>query len=172
MNVLNTIKAINERLATYERQGLTQSANYQKMIERIQLEGLPTTTSKNGTIRISRSKENLLDINTESLGRVKVLPSLVQERAQLKSRGIKDKESQDYNIISYGKLKQWADENLQELYNDARQGLENSEILEEMFDDGMRNYDYDYIFSMIERYEQAKKKRDSIFEESSYFIGD
>lgn len=172
MNVLNTIKAINEKLAVYERQGLTDSANYQKMIERIQLEGLPTTTSKTGTIRISRSKKNLLDISTESLERVKVLPSLAQERAKMISRDITDREEQDYNIKSYGRLKKWADENLNDLYPSALSGLEEAQDLMEMFDIGMRLFDYQYIFDMIKRYEKAKANQDEVYQDSKYFVED
>lgn len=170
MNIINTIKAINERLAVYERQGLTSSANYQKIVERIQLEGIPTTISKTGTIRISRSKENLINMSAESLGRVKSLPSLAQERLQLKRRGVTDRAEQNYNISSYGKLKEWADANLPELYPSALGGLEEAQDLQEMFDKGLRMFDYQYIFDMIDRYETAKKNQESVYQNSSYFI--
>lgn len=158
--VLKTIKAINERLAVYERQGLTDSANYQKIIERIKLEKLPTTTSKSGNLRISRAKSAISEIDYKSLQRTAKIESLKGERQRLKAKGIKTKSEQDKQIINYGKLKKWADEHLDDLYDDMLSGLEEAGKLYDAFKDGLRTLDYDTIFAMIDKYEKAKQARD------------
>lgn len=167
--VLNDVKAINERLAVYERQGLTDSAVYQSIIERIKLEKLPTTKSKTGTIRISRAKTDLSDITEESLQGVKNIGGLKQERAKVKAKGFKTKSEQDERIKNYGKLKKWAEDHLHELYEDAKMGLQEAINLQYAFDSGLRNLDYDTIWAMIAKYEEARKKMWDVFEKSKYW---
>ena len=57
MKLLNDIKAINERLANFERKGLSDTTAYKKIVMDIERSGLMTTHSKKGTIRLSRSKK-------------------------------------------------------------------------------------------------------------------
>lgn len=53
------IKAINERLADFERKGFTHTKEYKSLTNIIEKSGLKTTLSKSGNIRISRGKSNL-----------------------------------------------------------------------------------------------------------------
>lgn len=169
MNALNVIKAINERLAVYERQGLTDSAQYRKIIERIQLEKLPTTTSKTGTIRISRAKADVSKVDNNALTRVENLGGLKQERAKARSKGAKTTREQNEQIKNYGRLEKWAEENLSEIYFDAKAAMVEAEEVQTMFDNGIRNMDYSDIWAVIDRYEKAKSDRDYIFQQSKYW---
>lgn len=166
---LNKIKAINERLAVYERQALTDSAQYQKIIERIKLEKLPTTFSKSGNIRISRSKTAISSISEQSLTRISNLGGLKEERAKARSKGYKTKKEQDEQIKNYGRLEKWAEENLYEVYYDAKAGMAEAQAVESMFDGDSRNMSYDEIWAIINKYEEAKKDRNNIMKNSKYW---
>lgn len=59
MSLVNDIKAINQRLADYEKKGLSNTTVYKKLITDIERSGLKVTKSKSGELRLSRSKDNL-----------------------------------------------------------------------------------------------------------------
>lgn len=170
-SILKTIKAINERMAVYERQGLTDSYYYRKMQERIRLEGLPLTTSKEGELRISRSKSALEEISEQSLKRINNLPSLKEERKRLRASGIKDIMEQNKQIQQYGDLQKWCEDNLDDLYDDELSGLAEADTLTSKLKEGLRTYDYDRIFAMISKYEEAKAKSEEIFSDSKWTQG-
>lgn len=167
-SILKTVKAINERLSVYERQGLTDSYNYRRIVERIKLEELPTTFSKEGELRISRKKTDLSSINFSSLQRVERLPSLREERKKLKDKGIKDTLQQNQRIQDYGNLEEWINSNLDMLYDDALAGMDEAKAFNDALSAGLRDDRYSDIFEMIRKYEEAKERRDAIYAESDW----
>lgn len=169
-STLKTIKAINERLAVYERQGLTDSAYYQKMIERIRLEGLPTTTSKTGTIRLSRAKADISNMDLSALSRVSKMPSLKEERQRVKAKGYKTRKDQDERINQYGRLQKWFEEHLDELYEELQAGLVQADTLYKEIKNGLRDNEYDEIFNMIDEFEKARARTNAIFQDSKYAV--
>lgn len=180
MDKLKTIKAINQRLDVYEKQGLTESRYYKRMISTIRNLGLPTTQSKSGHVRISRSKLYMEDISVKDLERVSKLPSLKEERQkarkELKSKlGRKaTQEEVSEHISQSGKLESWIEDHLDQVYVDMRLSDEKisnaATSIYKMLKDGLRKYDYSFIWSQIEQYE---KIRESIKEsESEYFEND
>lgn len=179
MEFEKVIKRINERLAVYERKGLTDSANYQRIIERIQLYELPTTESRNGQLRLSRKKEDLQEINLNDLVKIDNLPSLKQEVAITKKKlteRLERKPTQEEiqrDISNYGRLERWAKDNLPDLYIESKSGNESARYLESMFDSGLRAYNYDYIFDRIKDYESDKLRRaEDLKNESSTFFNE
>lgn len=180
MEFEKVIKRINERLAVYERKGLTDSANYQRIIERIQLYDLPTTESKNGQLRLSRKKDDIQEINLNDLVKIDNLPSLKQEVAITKKKLTErlerkpTREEIERDVKNYGRLEQWAKDNLPELYIESKSGNEKAQELESMFDSGLRNFDYDYIFQKIQEYELSKNQifKDLKNESSTFFNED
>ena len=103
---LKKVKAINERLAVYERKGLTDSYVYRNIVNSLTLLQIPTTLSMTGTVRISRSKESLQilsnqapqqgrkagqDTQMESLLSVYAKGGLAQEKKLLKAKDIAEK---------------------------------------------------------------------------------
>lgn len=179
MEFEKAIKRINERLAVYERKGLTDSANYQRIIERIQLYELPTTESRDGQLRLSRKKEDLQSINLNDLVKIDNLPSLKQEVAITKKKLTERLERKptleeiQRDISNYGRLERWAKDNLPDLYIDSKSGNESARYLESMFDSGLRVYNYDYIFDKITDYENEKLRRaEDLKNESSTFFNE
>lgn len=59
MDILKSIKAINQRLADFERKGLSETSEYKRIVMNIERSGIKTTKTKSSNIRISRSKDNL-----------------------------------------------------------------------------------------------------------------
>ena len=59
MWISNQIKAVNQRLADFEKKGLKDTTAYKNILMNIERSGLKVTKSKSGELRISRSKENL-----------------------------------------------------------------------------------------------------------------
>lgn len=59
MSILNQIKAVNQRLADFEKKGFKETTAYKNILMNIERSGLNITKSKSGNLRISRSKENL-----------------------------------------------------------------------------------------------------------------
>lgn len=159
---LRIVKRINERLASYERKGLTDSAYYRNILERIELLGLPTTRGRNGELRISRATEDLRELATDlraDLDRVDRLPALREELRKLPRELRRASREEKYeHIRAYGYLRTWCEEHLVELYNEARSGLSEANELQELFDNGARNRDYSEIFRLIEAYERARAR--------------
>lgn len=66
MSILNQIKAVNQRLADFEKKGLKDTTEYKNIIMNIERSGIKTTKSKSGNIRISRSKDNLANTKVKT----------------------------------------------------------------------------------------------------------
>lgn len=86
------VKAINERLAYYEREGKTNSKFYRETVAMIKASKIDTKSRK-GTVRISRSKSILKNITDELLRKLdkksSVKKATMQARKSLKEMGVK-----------------------------------------------------------------------------------
>lgn len=164
MDKLKVIKRINQRLAIYEKAGLTESYNYQNIISTIRSLELPVTKSKSGHLRISRGKLSMENMNEVDLAKVDRKPSLAQERQKARKKLKNDlgrkptKQEEDEFIKQSGALNTWIDNNLDYVY--MLQRSENEKLSEasskliSMMHNGLRNYKYDVIWDMIHKYEK------------------
>lgn len=170
MNKLNVIKKINERLATYERKGLTDSASYHEIMETIQLLELPTTESKLGTLRISRAKTDITEVSERDLSRLEDIGGLREEMRIAREKGYKTKEEQ-YNYISnYGYVKTWMDENIDNLYADVIKGLNPyAKELMSKIESGLRRDTYESIKRLISLYENYDTSWEKTRRESQFY---
>lgn len=159
-STINQIKAINERLADMERKGLTGTETYNDILKYIEIEKIETTLSKRGTLRISRSKSNLEALSTadgkrklQGLAGKKWSTEKRRIKKNLKSEGIEPtEEAIKTRSEQYHNLKEWADNNLSTVY-EFQNILNSAAILADNFDFGVRNLDYDLIWSMIRDFE-------------------
>lgn len=179
---LKKVKAINERLAVYERKGLTDSYVYHNIVNSLSLLQIPTTLSKAGTVRISRSKEALQILSNqtsqkgrkagqgspmEALQTVYAKGGLFQEKKLLKSEGISEKDIPEI-IRTRGKLQQWIDTNMDDVYNLREKMEEAARVYEMVKDDGLRNYTYAQIDEAIKTYETARDAMRGVAAKSKY----
>ena len=84
MSLLNDIKAINQRLADYEKQGYAETRDYKNLVREVEKSGLQLTKSKSGTIRISRSKQNISNGKVKTQYGIKLDKSTVIDRLKNK----------------------------------------------------------------------------------------
>lgn len=179
---LKKVKAINERLAVYERKGLTDSYVYHNIVNSLSLLQIPTTLSKTGTVRISRSKEALQILSNqasqpgrkagqgsplEALQSVYAKGGLAQEKKLLKSEGISEKDIPEM-IKTRGKLKQWIDTNMDDVYSLREKMEEAAKVYEMVKDDGLRKYTYSQIDEAIKSYEAARDAMRGVALKSKY----
>ena len=168
MNIKETeklIKAINERMAIYERKNLTDSIVYRRLQESIRIMELPSKEIREGVYRISRSKEDIekLREQAQSLSRLDLMGGLKEEkkkaRKALKNAGEEKPTDEEINehIRNYGKLVKWSDDNLSTLYEFENVISEAGELAQ-AYDDGLRPRAYDEIFDMIDAFESARDK--------------
>ena len=178
---LKKVKAINERLAVYERKGLTDSYVYRSIVNSLTLLQIPTTLSRTGTVRISRSKEALQILSNqvpqqgrkagqssplESLLYVYGKGGLAQEKKLLKAEGIAEKDIPE--VISLrGRLQHWIDTNMDDVYR-LREKMEEAAQVYEMVKEGLRKYTYTDIWDAIKKYENARDNMKSIAAKSKY----
>ena len=158
------IKAINERMAVYERKNLTESIVYRRLQESIRIMDLPSKEIREGVYRISRTKEAIARLSEEShsLSRLDLIGGLKEEkknaREALKKMGVQPTEkSIRENIRNYGKLEKWADDNLSSLY-ELETTIAEAGKLVQAFDGGLRSRSYNEIFSLIDSFESARDK--------------
>ena len=179
---LKKVKAINERLAVYERKGLTDSYVYHNIVNSLTLMQIPTTLSKTGTVRISRSKEALQILSNQvpqpgrkaghsspmdALLSVYAKGGLAQEKKLLKAEGIAEKDIPD--IISLrGKLQQWIDTNMDDVYRLREKMEEAAKVYEMIKDIGFRKYTYTEIYDAIKKYESARDAMRGVAAKSKY----
>ena len=179
---LKKVKAINERLAVYERKGLTDSYVYRSIVNSLTLLQIPTTLSRTGTVRISRSKEALQILSNhapqkgrkvgqrspmESLLSVYAKGGLAQEKKMLKAEGIAEKDIPEM-ISLRGKLQQWIDTNMDDVYRLREKMEEVAKLYTMIKDDGLRKYTYAEIDDAIKKYETARYNMKSIAARSKY----
>lgn len=159
------IKAINERMAVYERKNLTESIVYHRLQESIRIMELPSKEIREGVYRISRTKEAIAKLSEEaqSLSKMNLIGGLKEEkkkaRQALKNAGEEKPTDEAINehIRSYGKLVKWSDDNLSTLY-EFEKILDEAGKLAQAYDSGLRPRSYDEIFDMIADYESARDK--------------
>ena len=178
---LKKVKAINERLAVYERKGLTDSYVYRSIVNSLTLLQIPTTLSRTGTVRISRSKEALQILSNQvpqpsrkagqssplqSLLSVYAKGGLAREKKMLKDEGIAEKDIPEI-IVLRGKLQQWIDTNMDDVYR-LREKMEEAAKVYEMVKEGLRKYTYTEIEDAIKKYETARDNMKSIAARSKY----
>ena len=178
---LKKVKAINERLAVYERKGLTDSYVYRSIVNSLTLLQIPTTLSRTGTVRISRSKEALQTLSNQvpqpgrkagqssplqSLLSVYAKGGLAREKKMLKDEGIAEKDIPEI-IVLRGKLQQWIDTNMDDVYR-LREKMEEAAKVYEMVKEGLRKYTYTEIEDAIKKYETARDNMKSIAARSKY----
>lgn len=160
----NLIKAINERMAVYERKNLTDSIVYRRLQESIRIMDIPSKEIREGVYRISRTKEAVekLSEESQSLSRLNLKGGLKEEKSKarkaIKKIGEKPTEKAICESIrNYGKLEKWADDNLTSLY-ELESAIDEARKLAQAFDDGLRSHSYDEIFTLIESFESARDK--------------
>lgn len=173
---LKIIKRVNERMAVYERKGLTSSAYYRNLVETIENLGLPASQSRGGAVRLSRNKSDIDEVAhtmSQDLQKVDRMPALKEELKKLPKEIRKSPLNERYeHIRNYGKLKTWCENNLTPLYNDSRAGIQSAIELENALHDGIRKYDYATIFSMIYAYERELSFIESEMRGSSFYPQD
>lgn len=178
---LKKVKAINERLAVYERKGLTDSYVYRSIVNSLTLLQVPTALSRTGTVRISRSKEALQILSNQApqperkagqgspmdaLLSVYAKGGLAQEKKLLKAEGIAEKDIPEM-IPLRGKLQQWIDTNMDDIYR-LREKMEEAAKVYEMVKDGLRKYTYTEIYDAIKKYESARDAMRGVAARSKY----
>ena len=173
---IKIIKRINERMAVYQRQGLTDSYYYKKMKSKIELLGIPNSETK-GRFKVSLKKTDIAKINPEDLAVLDSMPSLKQERQKAKEQGHKTTREQNEYIKNFGNLSNWVEENIDNVYKDARGGSDIAQKIEEMFQEkgkgkGTRNMDYSKIYALIDKYEKEKAREKSLLNDSEFFSND
>lgn len=180
--ILKKVKAINERLAVYERKGLTDSYVYRSIVNSLTLLQIPVTLSKTGTVRISRSKEALQILSNqvpqpgrksgqgsplEALQSVYAKGGLAQEKKMLKSEGIAEKDILEI-IGLRGNLQQWIDTNMDDVYSLSEKMEEAAKVYEMVKDIGLRRYTYTEIDAAIKKYESARDAMRGVAAKSKY----
>lgn len=171
MDIIKSIKRINERMAVYQRQGLTDSSNYKKMVEKIELLDIPYSTTK-GRFKISMKKADMRKIDTDNLSIIESMPSLKQERKQAKEQGYKKTQEQNQYIKNRGTLETWIENNMDFVYNDAMSGNDSALELKGVFKDGIRKANYDKVFEYINKYEKEKAMEFSMLHDSEFYDDD
>lgn len=171
MDIIKSIKRINERMAVYQRQGLTDSSNYKKMVEKIELLDIPYSTTK-GRFKISMKKADMNKIDTDNLSILESMPSLKQERKQAKEQGYKKTQEQNQYIKNRGTLETWIENNMDFVYNDAMSGNDSALELKGVFKDGIRKVNYDKVFEYINKYEKEKAMEFSMLHDSEFYDDD
>lgn len=171
MDMIKVIKRINERMAVYQRQGLTDSTNYKKMVEKIELLDVPYSNTK-GRFKISMKKADLKKIDPDNLAILDSMPSLKQERQHAKEQGYKTTKEQNQYIKNRGSLETWAEENLDDVYKDSLSGMETAIRLKGLFEDGLRKVNYDKVFDYIDRYERKREREFRMLHDSEFYDDD
>lgn len=158
------IKAINERMAVYERKNLTESIVYRRLQESIRIMDLPSKEIREGVYRISRSREAIekLSEESQSLSRLNLIGGLKEEKKKARDalQKIGEKPTEKTiceHIRNYGKLEKWAEDNLSSLY-EFESTIAEAGKLAQAFDAGLRPRSYDDIFTMIDSFESARDK--------------
>lgn len=174
--IVKTIKRINERLAVYQRQGLTDSERYNRIVKKIELLEIPFSDTK-GRFKISLKKSDLVKIDTEDLKTLDSMPTLKQERQLAKEMGYKTTKEQNEYIKTRGSFIKWIEDNAEVLYQDAMSGTSSAKQLESLLKEkgkgqGVRNVDYNKVFSLIEKYEKAKERERQLLHDSNFHNND
>ena len=148
-------KRINQRLLNFEKQGLTNSREYQYLAEQIKLSGAESA-SKSGKIRV---KESFKDVQSLfNWNKVATAGEIMKKTAkEIKSEtGQKPtKEEVRERINQTGELSRWVEENLSSVY-DFSKFIGSALELEDMLHKSLRSYSYEEIWQKIREYESQR----------------
>lgn len=163
------VKRINERIREFERNNLYDSSAYKRLKNIIKINKLDTT--KSGLI--STNKSQVLQIDDSTIDKLLNVNTIGSERKYAKSQGARNQKEVTEFINNRGKLEEWAENNLQYLYADSKSGMESAQELERAFGKGkgkggLRRFDYDYIFSLIGKYEKQKEEQRKQLSQSKF----
>lgn len=163
------VKRINERIREFERNSLYNSRAYKRLKNLIEINNLETT--KSGLI--STNKNQVLQMDDSTIDKLLNVNTIGSEIKYAKKQGARNQKEVFEYINNRGKLETWAEENLNYLYADSKTGMESAIELEKAFshgkgDGGLRRYDYDYIFSLINKYEKQKEKQKKLLSKSKF----
>lgn len=176
MSTIKTLKRINERLAVYQRQDLTDSVQYQRIVEKIKLLDIPYSESK-GRFKISMKKSDIAKMSAEDLETLDSMPTLKDERKQAREKGYKTTKEQNEYIKNRGSFEKWAEENLDQVYIDAKSGLSSAETLKNLFQEkgkgqGTRNTEYSIIWDLVDKWNRQREEIENELHNSSFYKND
>lgn len=150
-------KRLNQRLLDFEKSGLTNSRQYNYIIEQAKLHGA-LTNSKSGKMRIKENSDmSASDLN--ALSKTKTASKIIKEKqAKLKAEGNDaDRQSAIDALNEEGKLEDWVKNNLDSIYN-LQQEFPEASFLHEMLTGGTtRHLSYSQIWSRIREFEKARE---------------
>lgn len=143
---IKEIKRINQRLAEMEKKGLENTYDYQRMVSSIPPDY--ETRSRDGHIRLSRSKETLQNMDKKELEWIN--EKVVGIKGLQEKTGKKGQELYT-ELQNYTNVKDFMDNtsNLAKLYNLARQGITEAETAVTMLKNGLNNYTYDEVLPLF-----------------------
>lgn len=149
-------KRLNQRLLDFEKQGLTNSRQYNYIIEQAKLHGA-LTNSKSGKMRISENSDmSASDLN--ALSKTKTANKIIKEK-QAKMRaegGDADRQSAIDALNAEGALEDWVSNNLDSIYN-LQQEFPEASFLHDMLKNGdTRHLSYSQIWERIREFEKAR----------------
>lgn len=151
-------KRLNQRLLDFEKSGLTNSRQYNYIIEQAKLNGA-LTNSKSGKMRISE-KSDMSASDLTALSKTKTANKIVKEK-QAKMRaegGDADRQSAIDALNAEGALEDWVSNNLDSIYN-LQQEFPEASFLHDMLKKGdTRKMSYSQIWERIREFEKARDK--------------
>lgn len=151
-------KRLNQRLLDFEKQGLTNSRQYNYIIGQAKLHGA-LTNSKSGKLRISENSDmTASDLN--ELSKTKTANKIIKEKqAKLRAEGNDaDRQSAIDALNEEGELSAWVENNLDSIYN-LQQEFPEATFLHDMLKKGdTRHLSYSQIWDRIHEFEKARDK--------------
>ena len=151
-------KRLNQRLLDFEKQGLTNSRQYNYIIGQAKLHGA-LTNSKSGKLRISENSDmSASDLN--ELSKTKTANKIIKEKqAKLRAEGNDaDRQSAIDALNEEGELSAWVENNLDSIYN-LQQEFPEASFLHDMLKKGdTRHLSYSQIWDRIHEFEKARDK--------------
>ena len=149
-------KRLNQRLLDFEKQGLTNSRQYNYIIGQAKLHGA-LTNSKSGKLRISENSDmTASDLN--ELSKTKTANKIIKEKqAKLRAEGNDaDRQSAIDALNEEGELSAWVENNLDSIYN-LQQEFPEASFLHDMLKKGdTRHLSYSQIWDRIHEFEKAR----------------
>lgn len=149
------VHKINNRLLSFEKQGLTDASQYGYLKEQISLLGAST---KGGKVRVSETYDNVEQL--ERLAKTSTVRDIMTKTRQTMANDLGHKPTNDEvkeHIRQTGKLENWVRENLDSIYELSSE-LGDATELTNMLNFGLRNYDYAQIWARIDSFEKARNE--------------
>lgn len=149
-------KRLNQRLLDFEKQGLTNSRQYNYIIEQAKLHGA-LTNSKSGKLRISENSD-MTASDLTALSKTKTASKIIKEKqAKMRAEGDdSDRQSAIDALNAEGALEEWVSNNLDSIYN-LQQEFPEASFLHDMLKNGdTRHLSYSQIWDRIREFEKAR----------------